>query len=153
MTTQLDPSEVKGDLKEAATRIASEVEERASDLKDKAGDLIERAGCAVREKSCCVHNKAQELIRRKPLPTVVGFAALGFAIGYMVCRSRSRSIFDSDELASVFTPLGKRLRDGYQDLKERGTDAFESVQARVPHHAVDRVVGQARDFGRTLKFW
>jgi ElaB/YqjD/DUF883 family membrane-anchored ribosome-binding protein len=153
MNTPLDPAELKSDLKDAATHIASEVEERAGELKDKAGDLMDRACCAVREKSCCASTKAQELIRRKPLPAVVGFAALGFAIGYMMCRSRHRAIFDSDELASVFTPLGKRLRHGFQDLKDRGTDVFESVQSRVPHHAVDRVVGQARDLGKTLKFW
>lgn len=153
MNTQLDPSEIKSDLKDAATNLASEVEDRASDLKDKAGELIGKAGCALREQGGCAHSKAQELIRRKPLPAVVGFAALGFALGYMICRSRSRSIFDADELASALTPLGKRLRNGYQDLKHRGTDAFESVQARVPHDAVERMVGQARDFGKTLKFW
>ena len=153
MSNPLDPSKLKDDLKKAAATIASEAGERASELKDKADDFMTRAGSAVREASCRGHGKAQDLIRRNPLPAVVGFAALGFAIGYMICRGRSRPIFDPDELASAFTPLGKRLREGYQELKERGTGAFESVQSHVPHKAVDRMVGQARDFGRTLKFW
>jgi len=166
-TESTNPNDLKEQVRDTAHKLAADAQDRARDIRERASDAIDRATGAARdardkgqellgqarEKSCDLLGQATAAVRRNPVPVVVGVATLGFAVGYLLCHRRKTSYFDGDDLAAVFSPLGKRLRNRYEDLKDRGSDVFESVQDHLPDHPLDKLACGARSLGKNLKFW
>lgn len=150
--------DVRGHVRDAADDVAERARRIGSNLRENASDAVQRAGGAVRElksRGTDAADQVRDFIREKPLAAVVGFAAFGLAVGYLLrpTPQRKRGWFDSSDISDILQPLQRRARSGYRDLRSRGSDVIDSVQDRLPDHPVDAMVDRARSFGRNLKFW
>lgn len=182
MSTHTTPQQAADKVKEAANAVADSARNEARDAADQAGTALGRVsekirdvtstaseklhdGAAVarerlhdgalaaRDKGEEIYVSVKDLIREKPIPAVIGFAALGFALAYAFFPRRERSASVADRLANALSPWGERLHDRYDSLRSRGGDLLEEVDSHIPRHPIDSVLGQVRGFGKNLKFW
>ncbi|MFD0894133.1 hypothetical protein KBB96_02670 [Luteolibacter ambystomatis] len=145
------------DVRDAADEVAGRARRIGANLRENASDAVQRATGAVRElksRGTDAADHVRDFIREKPLAAVVGFAAFGLAVGYLLRPApRKRGWFDASDISDILQPLERRARSGYRDLRSRGADVIGSVQDRIPDHPVDAMVDRARSFGRNFKFW
>jgi ElaB/YqjD/DUF883 family membrane-anchored ribosome-binding protein len=149
---------ISEEVKDQASEAADALRDRAQQAKERAGDAIERArgkvretGCELRAKGCDTIDHVREFIREKPVPAIIGFTALGVAIGYLLRSRCHRQSVLEEEAASLCAPLGRRLRSGYNELRSRGQDVFDTVHDHLPNHPLDAVVNRARSLAKSLK--
>ncbi|MGC4013851.1 MAG: hypothetical protein QM755_04940 [Luteolibacter sp.] len=146
--------ETADDVADHARRIGSNLKENASDALQRATGAMRDARDQIRTRGEDVTDQVRDFIREKPLAAVVGFAAFGLAVGYLLRPSpRKSSWFDASDISDVLEPLKRRARAGYRDLRGRGSDVIGAVQDRLPDHPMDAVVDRARSVGRNFKFW
>lgn len=148
---------IADEVRDQASEAATDLRDRAERAKGKAADAIERAkerarekGCELRARGCDTIDHVRDFIREKPVPALIGFTALGVAVGFLLRSRCHRHSLLEEEASSLFAPLGRRLRSGYDELRSRGHDVFETVQDHLPHHPLDRVVNRARSLAKSL---
>jgi len=147
-------TEAAEDVAAHARRIGTNLRENASETLQRATGAVRDASHQIRERGADAADNVRDFIRERPLAAVVGFAAFGLALGYLLRPTpRKRGWFDASDISDMLQPLQRRARSGYRDLRSRGADVIESVQDRIPDHPVDAVVDRARSLGRNLKFW
>lgn len=142
------------DVTTHASRIGANLRENASETLQRATGAVRDASHQIREKGADAADNVRDFIRERPLAAVVGFAAFGLALGYLLRPApRKRGWFDASDISDMLEPLGRRARAGYRDLRSRGADVIGAVQDSLPDHPVDTVVDRARSLGRNFKFW
>lgn len=118
-----------------------------------AREKLHDGALAARDKGGEAYDRVKDAIRENPIPAVIGFTALGFALAYAFFPRRERSLNLSDRLSDVLSPLGERLHDHYDSARSRGAELLEEMESRLPRNPVNSVLGQVRGFGKNLKFW
>jgi hypothetical protein len=115
------------------------------------------------EKCHSACDQAKELVKKNPLPTVLGALAFGAAIGYVVySRRESHSLADRllresrsvrRQLAGVPGRFSSILHDGLDVASQGAGRANRFIHDLPTDHVLDSVSGAVNRAINRLKFW
>jgi len=138
------------------------VTEGVQDGTQQATDAVKEACQSLSVKAEETLVRTKEYVRQNPVPVLLGSLVVGAAIGCLLALSRrpelsfrERFMDDPmhttrDMLHSTFQPVGRRIHDGYDSVRDGAGRAFESFQDHFPTRRAHSLGSQ---IVKNLKFW